>query len=775
MSGRLLNRSAKSSRFSKRPVAKREFKFTSPTKKTSLDKRKTQDDPKAENSAQKSNENVFDLPPPIWASSPRDTPYGKDKSKAQKKYLEISCIEPVSVRTAKNLKRIEESHFAPIATPKQNITKSNAKIKVPLLTKWKQNKTTSVASIRRLQNSGKEVIKKKNRSKNRVVKSYQETNISHHSNKSLHKENNSKQLSKKEKSNVWDQIIRASKSQQAKIQSTSSRNTRSSPSVLSEPSRRKSKSLIQTEPNTDLPVSDQDTNKKQTSVRDTVSERGSIKRKLQKLKSSEDYLSNPPKSRKQSIEAACSSQSSNNYSGSTNKTKSSKANSKRQKSDITPSRNNSGAKPKQQSGSRLGQRSHSLPKDDLSSPNVTRTKQSPSKKKSLSKGSEHSTNQKKANVSKAQNVSKPNSFHENPKSSNHNIKGSKSSQLSKFSVSHASRESVSKNSKKNLLRRSSLTVFNLSSDEEVEKIVKGKNVSNIPKKKPTGRSAESSASGKKKTYSKNKISSSSLQKSNQSKDHSSSKLNAEKYANILSYLSTQNKQQISNRTDKTFESIATGITHELHEQMDQKDAEKQFSYGISELSSLHISHITSCSENEDDSKLNDSDQKLNEANKCLQYIMFPGDSDNNISLNNPVPIKLNVLGNKNSMKRTAKSLSELDVILDVVDHSIEMVLRQITDVDKKLVISRMRNFVKEKISTDIKRQLQFIQLQNTLYQKSLQIQGRQKKYFELKVANNRLNSDLNEATKTKVEDPEEMFTEFCKKFSEFKRSSNQME
>ncbi|XP_029637896.1 claspin-like isoform X1 [Octopus sinensis] len=718
MSERLSNRSAKSSRFSKRMVAKREFKFTSPTKKTSPNKRKAQNvDPKAENSAQKSNENVFDLPPPIWASSPRDTPYGKSKSKVQKKYLEISCIEPVSVRTAKNLKRIEESHFAPIATPKQNITKSSAKIKRPLLTKWKQNKTTSIASIHHLQNSGKEVIKNKNRSKNRIAKSYQETNISHHSNKSLHKENKSKQLSKKEKLKVSDQTLTASKSQQAKIQSTSSRNTRRSPSVLSE----------------------------QTSVRDTVSEKGSVKRKLQKSRSSEDYLSNPPKSsklqtnREQSVEAAYS-QSSSNYSRSTNKTKSSKANSKRQKSNITPSRNNSGAKPKQQSGSRLGQRSHSLPKDDSSSPNVTRTKQSPSKKKISSRDSEHSTDQKKVNVSKGQNVS----------------------------VSHVSRESASKSSKKNLSRKSSLTVFNLSSDEEVEKIVKKKNISNIQGKKPKRRSTESSASGKKKSNSKNKISSSSPKKSNQSKDHSSSKLNPGKYANILSYLSTQNKQQTSNRTDKTFESIAAGTSHGLHEQKDKKDAEKQFSYSISELSSLHISHITSSSENEDDSK-------LNEVNKCLEYIMFPGESDNNISLNNPKPIKLNVLKNNNSTKRTAKSLSELDVILDVVDHSIEMVLGQITDVDKKLVVSRMRNFVKEKISTDIKRQLQFIQLQNILYQKSLQIQRQQEKYFQLKVANNRLNSELNEATKTQVEDPAEMFTEFCKKFSEFKKSSNQME
>lgn len=59
---------------------------------------------------------------------------------------------------------------------------------------------------------------------------------------------------------------------------------------------------------------------------------------------------------------------------------------------------------------------------------------------------------------------------------------------------------------------------------------------------------------------------------------------------------------------------------------DQNDLEKQFGYGISELSSLHISHVSSCSENEDD-----GEQKLNEANKCLEYIMFPG-NDDNISL-----------------------------------------------------------------------------------------------------------------------------------------------
>lgn len=473
----------------------------------------------------------------------------------QKRYLEISRIEPVSVRTAKNLKRVEESHFAPIATSEQSNTKSTSKAKKQLLTKWKQNKTTSIGSIRRLQNSVEEVNKSKNRLKNRVVKSYKETNISHHSNKSLHKNNKSKQLYKK---------VATLKSHQAKIQSTNSSNTHRCPSVHSEPSRRKSKSLIQTKLNTDLLGSDQDTNKKQISVQDTVSEKGSTKKKLQKSRSSEEDLSNPCKSsrlqtnRKQSIEVLYSSQYPNNYSRSTNKTKSSKANSKRQKSDITPTRNNSGAKPKQQSGLRLNQKSRSLRKIDLSSPNVTHTKQSPSKKKSSSKDSEYSTDEKEVNVSKS------NSSHEKLKS-NCNIKDSKSGQLSEVSDSDVSKESASKSSKKNLLRKSSLRVFNLSGDEEAEKVVREKKISNIQRKKLKRRSVESSASDKKKTNSKN-ISSGSLQKSNQSKNSSSSKLNAGKYANILSYLSTQNKEQISNRTNKTFESIVAGVTHELHHQ-----------------------------------------------------------------------------------------------------------------------------------------------------------------------------------------------------------------
>lgn len=60
----------------------------------------------------------------------------------------------------------------------------------------------------------------------------------------------------------------------------------------------------------------------------------------------------------------------------------------------------------------------------------------------------------------------------------------------------------------------------------------------------------------------------------------------------------------------------------------------------------------------------------------IKELRFMYDSRKNSSTisDNREPIRLNVLENKNSAKRTVKSLSELDVILDVVDQSIEMVL-----------------------------------------------------------------------------------------------------
>ncbi|GAB1598478.1 claspin-like [Argonauta hians] len=779
--------------------------FISPFKKSLIKKPRNAEN--TDSAAESSEPNRFDLPPPIWASSPRDTP--SIKSKGRKRLLDISCIQPVPV----NFKRTEESHFVPIAAAEQDNaneaealarkTKRSRSI-TPTAgfdhgkdTSQKKNKTLSTSGKNRtLSSSGKNRTLSssgKNRTlsssgRNRTLSSSGRNRTLSSSGRNMMKLSGS--LSRKvkhkndassydSKPHLKDNVLKQSQEDESEdpdqqIESSKTQHQKSLSKILS----KKQLSVKSELQKSNKSVSSQKSNKSvssQKSNKSVSSQKSNKSVTSQKSNKSELQKSNKSVVSQKSNKSVVSQKSSKSVVS--QKSKKSVASQKSNKSVVSQKSNKSVVSQKSKK-SVVSQKSNKSVASQKSNKSVVSQK---SKKSELQKSNKSVVSQKSKKSVASQKSNKSVASQKKNTTLASNKKLNRFQEMSSSDETEVSCESneaypgdeiKSKNDKGSpLLSKQSVNKKQASSPEDINK----NQEKNSPSKKTKIQSVSCRQPGLSKegvlsefNVSRAEQSPLSLHKKRSltSGDSAARKSNLKpgKFADIVSYLTHQEKQKMSSPAGKTFTAIATEVaTEQLQENMETKTDGKLLNINDSDMPSVNNS-------SDEDDHNNDDYEKQEEVNKCLEYIVFPSACENDKSCDNakPKPIQLNVLKTRNSAERSVKTLSELDVILDVMDESIGTVLRQVTDVDKKLVISRMKNFVKEKISTDIKRQLQLILLQNTIYEKSLEIKELQSEYFELKVTNNKLKADLHQTGKT-TNNPTESFNDICKMFSELKK------